>query len=192
MLASSATSSRRSPGVRRLPAEETPAVSGARRSRRSRRNRANSVLAIGPPPAVPPHFRRPVPIAGPGAWYRLSLAAPGPGGHGGAMDTSIALVTGANKGIGKEIARQLADSGATVFVGSRDAERGQRAVDEIGGDARLLVLDVTDSASITSAVRHVDTLDILVNNAGISGEGPTAEHEDPELFRRIYDTNVFG
>ncbi|OLE25278.1 MAG: short-chain dehydrogenase [Catenulispora sp. 13_1_20CM_3_70_7] len=108
------------------------------------------------------------------------------------MDTSIALVTGANKGIGKEIARQLADSGATVFVGSRDAERGQRAVDEIGGDARLLVLDVTDSASIISAVRHVDTLDILVNNAGISGEGPTAEHEDPELFRRIYDTNVFG
>ncbi|MFL6116917.1 MAG: SDR family oxidoreductase [Catenulispora sp.] len=108
------------------------------------------------------------------------------------MDTSIALVTGANKGIGKEIARQLADSGATVFVGARDAERGQRTVDEIGGDARLLVLDVTDAASITEAARHVDTLDILVNNAGISGEGRTAEYEEPALFRRIYDTNVFG
>lgn len=108
------------------------------------------------------------------------------------MDTSIALVTGANKGIGKEIARQLADSGATVFVGARDVERGQRAVDEIGGDARLLVLDVTDSASIASAVLQIHTLDILVNNAGISGEGRTAEDEDPALFRRIYDTNVFG
>src|SRR6184192_3879665 len=130
MLASAATSSRRSPGVRRLFAEETPTASGARRSRRSRRNRASSVLAMGPPPAVPPHFRRLRPTAGPGAWYRLSLAGAGRRRHRGGMDTSIALVTGANKGIGKEIARQLADSGATVFVGARDAERGQRAVDE--------------------------------------------------------------
>ena len=64
------------------------------------------------------------------------------------MDKSIALVTGANKGIGQEIARQLAGAGLIVYVGSRDAARGQRAVEEIGGDARLLVLDVTDAASI--------------------------------------------
>ena len=55
------------------------------------------------------------------------------------MNDSTALVTGANKGIGQEIARQLAAAGFTVYVGSRDPERGQRAVDEIGGGARLLV-----------------------------------------------------
>jgi NAD(P)-dependent dehydrogenase (short-subunit alcohol dehydrogenase family) len=108
------------------------------------------------------------------------------------MDKATALVTGANKGIGKEIARQLAGSGLTVYVGSRDAARGERAAGEIGGDARLLVLDVTDAASITEAARQVGTLDILVNNAGISGDGQTADREDVSTFRRIYETNVFG
>ena len=55
------------------------------------------------------------------------------------MNDSTALVTGANKGIGQEIARQLAAAGLTVYVGSRDAGRGQRAVEEIGGNARLLI-----------------------------------------------------
>jgi NAD(P)-dependent dehydrogenase (short-subunit alcohol dehydrogenase family) len=108
------------------------------------------------------------------------------------MDTTTALVTGANKGIGKEIARQLAATGATVYVGSRDAARGKLAVEEIGGGARLLVLDVTDAATIAAAARGVGTLDILVNNAGISGENRTADHEDLAAFRRIYETNVFG
>ncbi|MFL6054313.1 MAG: SDR family oxidoreductase [Actinoallomurus sp.] len=108
------------------------------------------------------------------------------------MDNSIALVTGATKGIGKEIARLLAGAGLTVYVGSRDAARGQRAVEEIGGDARLLVLDVTDAASIADAARQVDTLDILVNNAGISGDDKTPDREDLDTFRRIYETNVFG
>jgi NAD(P)-dependent dehydrogenase (short-subunit alcohol dehydrogenase family) len=108
------------------------------------------------------------------------------------MGKSIALVTGANKGIGKEIARQLAGAGLTVYIGSRDAARGERAAGEIGGDARLLVLDVTDAASITDAVRQVDTLDILVNNAGISGDVKPADQEDAGTFRRIYETNVFG
>ena len=108
------------------------------------------------------------------------------------MDNSIALVTGANKGIGKEIARQLTAAGHLVYVGSRDAGRGKAAVEEIGGDTRLLVLDVTDSASVAAAARQVGSLDILVNNAGISGDGKTAEEEDLDTFRRIYDTNVFG
>jgi NAD(P)-dependent dehydrogenase (short-subunit alcohol dehydrogenase family) len=108
------------------------------------------------------------------------------------MDHSIALVTGANKGIGQEIARQLAGAGHAVYVGSRDAIRGERAVEEIGGDARLLVLDVTDAASIADAARQDGTLDILDNNAGISGDGQTADREDVATFRRIYETNVFG
>jgi NAD(P)-dependent dehydrogenase (short-subunit alcohol dehydrogenase family) len=108
------------------------------------------------------------------------------------MNDSIALVTGANTGIGKEIARQLAAAGLTVYIGSRDAGRGQRAVDEIGGTTRLLVLDVTDADSIKAATEQVEALDILVNNAGISptmDPAPTATLDD---FRRTYETNVFG
>jgi NAD(P)-dependent dehydrogenase (short-subunit alcohol dehydrogenase family) len=108
------------------------------------------------------------------------------------MDNLIAVVTGANKGIGKEIARQLAGAGLTVYVGSRDAARGERTVAEIGGDTRLLVLDVTDAASIAAAAGQVGSLDILVNNAGISGDGKTPDSEDIGTFRRIYETNVFG
>ncbi len=108
------------------------------------------------------------------------------------MDNQIALVTGANKGIGKEIARQLAAAGLTVYVGSRDAARGQRAAGEIGGDSRPLVLDVTDAASIREAAGRLDTLDILVNNAGVSGDGKTPDLEDLAVFRSIYETNVFG
>jgi NAD(P)-dependent dehydrogenase (short-subunit alcohol dehydrogenase family) len=108
------------------------------------------------------------------------------------MDNLIALVTGANKGIGKEIARQLADAGHTVYLGSRDAERGRQAVEEIGGDTRLLVLDVTDEAGIAAAANSIDTLDVLVNNAGISGESRTPDQADAVEFRRIYETNVFG
>jgi NADP-dependent 3-hydroxy acid dehydrogenase YdfG len=67
------------------------------------------------------------------------------------MSDSTALVTGASSGIGREIARQLAAAGLTVYVGSRTLERGQRAVEEIAGDARLLVLDVTDAASVADA-----------------------------------------
>jgi NAD(P)-dependent dehydrogenase (short-subunit alcohol dehydrogenase family) len=110
----------------------------------------------------------------------------------GGVENLIALVTGANKGIGRHIARQLADAGLTVYVGSRDATRGERTVAEIGGDARLVVLDVTAAASIAAAARQVDTLDILVNNAGISSDDKTADQEETATFRRIYETNVFG
>ena len=108
------------------------------------------------------------------------------------MDNLIALVTGANKGIGKEIARQLAAMGLTVYVGSRDAERGQQAVEEIGGDARMLVLDVTNGKNIADVAAQVGALDILVNSAGVSGVERTAGEEDPDTFRRVYETNVLG
>jgi len=107
-------------------------------------------------------------------------------------DDSMALVTGANKGIGKEIARQLAGAGMTVLVGSRDEERGRRTVEEIGGGARLLVLDVTDAESVAAAARQVERLDVLVNNAGIMLDSSAPPEDDVEAFRRTYETNVFG
>jgi NAD(P)-dependent dehydrogenase (short-subunit alcohol dehydrogenase family) len=105
---------------------------------------------------------------------------------------ATALVTGANKGIGKEIARQLVAAGLTVHVGSRDPGRGERAAAELGGGARPLALDVTDEASIAAAAEQVASLDVLVNNAGIAvTERPVGE-SDVDDFRRTYETNVFG
>jgi NAD(P)-dependent dehydrogenase (short-subunit alcohol dehydrogenase family) len=108
------------------------------------------------------------------------------------MNQSTALVTGANKGIGKEIARQLAAQGLTVYLGSRDAERGKRAAEEIGGDTRVLVLDVTDEHSVAAAAAEVDTLDVLVNNAGILVDDSRPDEAELDSFRRTYETNVFG
>jgi NAD(P)-dependent dehydrogenase (short-subunit alcohol dehydrogenase family) len=105
---------------------------------------------------------------------------------------STALVTGANKGIGKEIARQLVAAGLTVYLGSRDGDRGRLAAEEIGGDVRPLTLDVTDAAGIAEAARRVDTLDVLVNNAGIMVDFALATEADLDSFRRTYETNVFG
>ncbi|MGH3785050.1 MAG: SDR family oxidoreductase [Pseudonocardiaceae bacterium] len=117
-------------------------------------------------------------------------------------DTAVALVTGANKGLGREIARQLAATGMTVLIGARDAERGRTAADKLsseGADARYLHLDVTDETSITAAARRVDKrygrVDILVNNAGILPEataGETREPLDVGLFRQTFETNLFG
>jgi NAD(P)-dependent dehydrogenase (short-subunit alcohol dehydrogenase family) len=107
------------------------------------------------------------------------------------MSNSIALVTGANTGIGIQIARQLADGGQTVYVGSRDAGRGQQAVEEIGGDTRLLVLDVTDDQSIAAAAEQVESLDILVNNAGILRDGMIFTI-DPDQWKAVVDVHVLG
>ncbi|MBM9508927.1 SDR family NAD(P)-dependent oxidoreductase [Actinacidiphila acididurans] len=112
------------------------------------------------------------------------------------MNFSIALVTGASSGIGKEIARQLVQRGLTVYVGSRSGARAEEAAAEIGGGARPLLLDVTDAESVAAAAERIDALDaldILVNNAGISSNEPRlAQDEDVADFRRIYGTNVFG
>ena len=113
------------------------------------------------------------------------------------QNKKIALVTGANKGIGKEIARQLGAQGFTVLVGARDDARGAEAAAELGAggaDAHAVRLDVTDEASIAQAARRIEDewggLDVLVNNAGIALDGAVAL--DVDMLRRTFDTNVFG
>jgi NAD(P)-dependent dehydrogenase (short-subunit alcohol dehydrogenase family) len=103
-----------------------------------------------------------------------------------------ALVTGANNGIGREVARQLAVMGHTVHIGSRDAARGREAVRDIGGDSHLQIIDVTDADSIAAAAAKVDSLDVLINNAGINLDNLTAPEAAVDTFRRTYETNVFG
>lgn len=110
-----------------------------------------------------------------------------------------ALITGANKGIGKETARGLAALGITVLIGARDAERGEAAAEELradGADVRFVPLDVTDEMSVQAAARQIDAafgrLDILVNNAAIAA-GPRKPSETPAAtVRQVYETNVFG
>jgi NAD(P)-dependent dehydrogenase (short-subunit alcohol dehydrogenase family) len=113
-------------------------------------------------------------------------------------DSRVALVTGANKGLGKEVARQLGRLGATVLLGSRDRARGERAAAELvaeGLAVHPLQLDVTDEASVRAAVDHVRNrygrLDVLVNNAGILVAPPALETTVDDL-RTTYETNVFG
>jgi NAD(P)-dependent dehydrogenase (short-subunit alcohol dehydrogenase family) len=114
------------------------------------------------------------------------------------MTTTIALVTGANKGIGLETARQFGARGLTVLAGARDQERGlaaERALRADGADARFVRLDVTDDASVTQAAgwieREYGRLDILVNNAGIARGNPASE-TDLALMHEVYEVNVFG
>jgi NAD(P)-dependent dehydrogenase (short-subunit alcohol dehydrogenase family) len=105
--------------------------------------------------------------------------------------TTTTLITGANKGIGFETARQLIIAGHTVWLGCRDKTRGERAAEELGG--RFVQLDVTDDASVDAAVQTVASLDGLVNNAGIMDYPWTPAGEvTPDLIRRLYDTNVVG
>lgn len=77
------------------------------------------------------------------------------------------LITGANKGLGHETAKQLIAAGHEVWIGARDPARGRRAAEQLGG--RFVQLDVTDDASVGAAAATVGTLDVLVDNAGISG-----------------------
>lgn len=117
-----------------------------------------------------------------------------------AHSTRIALVTGANKGIGLEIARQLAQAGIIVIIGARDPGRAHAAVDTLTADglvAHAVRIDLTDHASIATAAeairRQHGQLDILVNNAGIvdARDGPPSTGS-VEAARRIMDTNFIG
>ncbi|NAS25704.1 SDR family NAD(P)-dependent oxidoreductase [Herbidospora sp. NEAU-GS84] len=114
---------------------------------------------------------------------------------------TIALVTGANKGIGYEVARLLGEAGTVVLVGARSPERGAEAVARLTGlgvEARHLQLDVTDQADIDAAAKWIEItygrLDVLVNNAGIAHP---ADHAGPSatpvpVLREMFETNVFG
>ena len=112
----------------------------------------------------------------------------------------VALVTGANKGIGKEIARGLARRGMIVLLGARDVARGRAAAAELAADGAVVPvqLDVTDPASVAAAAAFVERehgrLDVLVNNAGVGGgrgylEASAVTADD---VRAVYETNVFG
>jgi NAD(P)-dependent dehydrogenase (short-subunit alcohol dehydrogenase family) len=109
------------------------------------------------------------------------------------MDT-ITLITGANKGIGRETARRLRELGHTVVIGARDPERGQAAADELG--VAFVQLDVTDQPSVDAAAEHVRTtygrLDVLVNNAGITGTFAPLDQTTAEDVQAVLDTNVLG
>ncbi|MFI9842248.1 SDR family NAD(P)-dependent oxidoreductase [Nonomuraea sp. NPDC051941] len=103
---------------------------------------------------------------------------------------TITLITGANKGIGFETAKQLLELGHVVYIGARDVERGEKAAAALG--ARFVQLDVTDDASVSSALATIDAaegrLDVLVHNAGILGDGVI----DGPTALRVFDTNAVG
>ena len=107
---------------------------------------------------------------------------------------STILITGANKGLGREAARQLIAAGHTVYIGSRDDQRGKEAVDELG--ARLLLIDVTSDESVQAAAEQLRQeaggLDVLVNNAGIAGGRQAPADVTAADMQAVYDTNVFG
>ena len=132
-------------------------------------------------------------------------------------ETRIALITGANQGVGFQVAKELVANGVTVYLGSRNLERGEAAASEIGPDAIALQIDVTDGESIAAAAERIRSdhgrLDLLVNNAGISNARRNADAGEEqnsktlmeyyaklskasmaslEEMRAVWDTNVFG
>jgi NAD(P)-dependent dehydrogenase (short-subunit alcohol dehydrogenase family) len=103
------------------------------------------------------------------------------------------LITGANRGLGREVARRLLADGHDVWLAARDPARGEAAAQELGG--RFVALDVTDDASVASAVERVAAaggLDVLVNNAGILGRRKPVPEMTADDLRLVFDTNVFG
>jgi NAD(P)-dependent dehydrogenase (short-subunit alcohol dehydrogenase family) len=113
----------------------------------------------------------------------------------------IALITGANKGIGLETARQLGKQNIIVLIGARDAKKGEAAAKEMQGqglDGRSLAIDVADPKSIERAAAQVDRefgrLDILINNAGvmIDDQKKKVSEQSLDTWRATFDTNLFG
>jgi NAD(P)-dependent dehydrogenase (short-subunit alcohol dehydrogenase family) len=108
----------------------------------------------------------------------------------GLPNMTVTLVTGANKGLGYETARQLIERGHTVYIGARSVERGEAAATELGG--QFVQLEVTDDASVETALVVIASreghLDVLVNNAGIS----TTEEVNGQVALEVFDTNAIG
>ncbi len=120
----------------------------------------------------------------------------------------VALITGANQGIGLQVAKDLAAQNFTVLVGSRDPARGEQAVATIKGDAHAIQLDVTDASSVAAAAQRAEgfgRLDVLIQNAAISNTGkkPGQTVQDYSRsvrasvlnlteMRAVWETNVFG
>lgn len=111
------------------------------------------------------------------------------------------LITGANKSIGFETARQLLQQGYYVYLGSRDIEKGREAVRLLNAEgldqATAIAIDVNDVESIKAARevlgQKIKVLDVLINNAGIGGSMPqTALETDINVFRQVFETNFFG
>ncbi|WP_138485136.1 SDR family NAD(P)-dependent oxidoreductase [Dyadobacter bucti] len=120
----------------------------------------------------------------------------------------VALVTGANTGVGYQIAKSLAEEGYTVYVGARNPDKGEVAATGIGKQSKAIQLDVTDSQSIDAAVRQIQSeagyLTLLVNNAAISNAGKPGRTMEEVLgaqrasiapideMKKVWETNVFG
>lgn len=123
-------------------------------------------------------------------------------------EKKVALVSGANTGVGFQIAKALAENNYTVYVGSRDLKKGEIAVDKIGSQARAIQLDITDPDSVNTAVDTVKNefgyLTLLVNNAAISHAAEPGRTMEEVLgaqrasivpineLKKVWDTNVFG
>ena len=117
------------------------------------------------------------------------------------MEKQTVLITGANKGIGFECARQLLNAGYHVFLGSRDEHRGLKAVEMLKQegltDVELVLLSVTDEQSVQKAYEQilasVGSLDVLINNAGIPGGFPQqASNTADSIFKEVFEVNLFG
>ena len=115
------------------------------------------------------------------------------------MANKVALVTGSNKGIGKEIVRELATRRYTVYLGARDEQRGQDAAQELaraGGDVRFVKIDLADSKTICAAAekvkREAGKLDVLINNAGVALDREPPSTANIALIKETFQTNYFG